>query len=81
MSPILFNIVVDMLAVLIARAKEAGQIKGVIPHLVKDGLSILQYVDNTVIFMSHDVEKAIDMKLILTTFEQLSGLKNKLPQK
>jgi hypothetical protein len=81
MSPILFNIVVDMLTVLIARAKEAGQIKGVIPHLVKDGLSILQYVDNTVIFMSHDVEKAIDMKLILTTFEQLSGLKNKLPQK
>ena len=34
MSPILFNIVVDMLAVLIARAKEAGQIEGVIPHLV-----------------------------------------------
>jgi hypothetical protein len=25
--------------------------------------------------MSHDVEKAINMKLILTTFEQLSGLK------
>jgi hypothetical protein len=41
MSPILFNIVVDMLAVLIARAKEDGQIEGVIPHLVQDGLSIL----------------------------------------
>ena len=25
--------------------------------------------------MSHDVEKAINMKLILSTFEQLSGLK------
>jgi hypothetical protein len=42
MSPILFNIVVDMLAILIARAEEAGQIEGVIPHLVHDGLSILQ---------------------------------------
>jgi hypothetical protein len=34
MSPILFNIVVDMLAILIARAKEEGQIEGVIPHLI-----------------------------------------------
>ena len=75
MSPILFNIVVDMLAILIARAKEAGQIEGVIPHLIQDGLSILQYADDTVIFMSHDVEKAVNMKLLLSTFEQLSGLK------
>ncbi len=41
MSPIFFNIVVDMLAVLIERAKGDGQIRGVIPHLVDDGLSIL----------------------------------------
>jgi hypothetical protein len=41
MSLILFNIVVDMLAVLIARAKEDGQVQGVIPHLIQDGLSIL----------------------------------------
>jgi hypothetical protein len=75
MSPILFNIVVDMLAILIARAKEAGQIEGIIPHLVQDGLSILQYADDKVIFMGHDEEKAINMKLILTTFEQLSGSK------
>ena len=75
MSPILFNIVVDMLAILIARAKEAGLVEGVIPHLIQDGLSILQYADDTVIFMSHDVEKAVNMKLVLTTFEQLSGLK------
>jgi hypothetical protein len=64
-----------MLAILIARAKEEGQIEGVIPHLIQDGLSILQYVDDTVIFMSHDVEKAVNMKLLLSTFEQLSGLK------
>jgi len=75
MSPILFNIVVDILAILIARAKEAGQVEGVIPNLIQDGLSILQYADGTVIFMSHDVEKAINMKLLLTTFEHLSGPK------
>jgi hypothetical protein len=41
LSAILFNIVVDMLAILIKRAKEEGQVAGVIPHLVDDGLSIL----------------------------------------
>ena len=41
MSPVLFNIVADMLAILIKRAKDDGQISGVIPHLVDDGLSIL----------------------------------------
>ena len=49
LSPILFNIVVDMFAVLIARTKAENQIEGVIPHLVDDGLSILQYADDTVI--------------------------------
>ena len=73
--PILFNIVVDMLAVLIARTKAENQIEGVIPHLVDDGLSILQYADDTVIFLSHDTDKAINMKFLLCVFEQLSGLK------
>jgi hypothetical protein len=41
MSPILFNIVADMLALLINRAKADGKIRGVVPHLVDDGLSIL----------------------------------------
>jgi hypothetical protein len=47
----------------------------VIPHLVDGGLSILQYVDDTILFMDHDLEKARNLKLILAAFEQLSGLK------
>ena len=64
-----------MLAVMIGRAKEDGQFEGVIPHLVDGGLSILQYADDTIIFMYHDTEKARSLKLILSAFEQLSGLK------
>ena len=41
MSPVLFNIVVNMLPVLICRAKENGQIGGLVPHLVDGGVSIL----------------------------------------
>jgi hypothetical protein len=65
-----------MLAILIARVKADGQVGGLVPHLVEGGVSILQYVDDTTIFMEHDLEKAVNMKLILCIFEQLSGLKD-----
>ena len=75
MSPLLFNLVTDMLTILIERAKQDGQIPGLIPHLVDGGISILQYADDTIIFMEHNFEEAKNMKLLLTMFEQLSGLK------
>ena len=43
--------------------------------MVDDGLSILQYADDTILFMDHDLESARNLKLILCAFEQLSGLK------
>jgi len=64
-----------MLAILISRAKEANHIRGVVPHLVDEGLSVLQYADDNVIFMDNDLERAKNMKLLLCAFEQLSGLK------
>lgn len=75
MSPILFNIVAGMLALLIKRAKVDGQLGGVIPHLLDDGLSIIQYADDIIIFLDHDLEWAKNLKLLLVVFEQLSGLK------
>jgi hypothetical protein len=57
---VLFNIVVDMLAIFNNRANEANQIKGVIPNLVDGGLSILQYAKH---------------KLLLCAFEELLCLK------
>jgi hypothetical protein len=71
----LFNIVADMLDIMIERAKVDGLIEGVVPHLVDGGLSILQYADDTILFMEHDFEKARNVKWILSAFEQLSGLK------
>jgi hypothetical protein len=65
----------DMLTIMIECAKSDGLIEGVIPHLVDGGLSILQYADDTIIFMEHDLEKSQNLKVILSAFEQLSGLK------
>jgi hypothetical protein len=61
--------------ILIKQAKQDGQINGIIPQLVDEGLSILQYADDTIIFLDHDLEQAKNMKLLLTIFEQLLGLK------
>jgi hypothetical protein len=69
LSPILFNIVVDMLAIMSARAKEDGQVEGLIPHHVEGGgVSILQYADDTILFMKQDLDQAVNMKLILSIF-------------
>uniref|UniRef100_A0A8I6YB15 Reverse transcriptase domain-containing protein n=1 Tax=Hordeum vulgare subsp. vulgare TaxID=112509 RepID=A0A8I6YB15_HORVV len=75
MSSILFNIVADMLALMIRRANEKDLVGGLVPHLVDEGVSILQYADDTILFMEHTLKKARNMKLILCLFEQLSGLK------
>jgi hypothetical protein len=58
LSPMLFNIVTDMLAIMIERAKSDGQIEVVIPHLVDGGLSILQYANDMILFMQHDLENS-----------------------
>jgi hypothetical protein len=67
--------VVEMLVVLISRPKETEQIKGAIPHLIDEGLLVLQYADDTIIFMDNDLERAKNIKLLLCAFEQLSRLK------
>jgi hypothetical protein len=75
MSPLLFNIVGDMLSILIKRAKAHCQVGGVVPHLNDGGLSILQYADDTILSLENDFEKAWNLKLLLTAFEQVSSLK------
>ena len=67
------GVVVGMLAILIARVKDDGQIGWLIPHLIKGVVSILQYADDTILFMKHDLEKTISMNSYFF-FEQLLGL-------
>jgi hypothetical protein len=69
LSLVLLNIVADMLAILIARAKEEGLIGGLISHLIEGGVSILQYADDIILSMEHDIEKALNIKLVLCIFE------------
>jgi hypothetical protein len=69
LSAILFNILAEMLAILINRAKEYSQVSGLIPNLVDAGSSIFNFYD-TILFMEHDFEKNLNMKFVLCVFEK-----------
>jgi hypothetical protein len=75
LSPIPFNLVANMCAILISMEKGQAQITSLVTHLIEDGLSILQYTDDTILFMEHNLEQAKNMKLFLCAFKQLFGLK------
>lgn len=75
LSPYLFNLAADYLTRMVYRAQSLNLIQGLIPHLVSPGIAILQCADDTILCFAHDVEKAINLKLLLYTFEMMSGLK------
>lgn len=52
-------------------------ISGLAPDLVDNGVTILQYADDTVLCLSHNPENAMNLKLLLYMFELMSGLKIK----
>jgi hypothetical protein len=63
--PVLFNVVADMLVVLIEGSKTQNMFDGLVPHLVDGGLSILQYADDTVLFLEDELVKDRNLKLML----------------
>lgn len=74
LSPMLFIIVTQVLHVVIEKAKTLGLIKGIrIGNLMS--ISHLQFADDTIIFLQDDWHSIKGIKLVLTIFEMLSGLK------
>ena len=58
------------------KAKAAGHIKGIVPHLVGEhGVSLLQYADYTIIMVEGSESDISNLKFLLLCFQQMSGLK------
>jgi hypothetical protein len=74
MSLILFNLVAYCLTRMVHKAQDHGLITGLISHIIPKGVVILQYADDTILFLKHDLDGAIHMKLLFL-FEMLAGLK------
>ena len=64
-----------MAAKMILAAQKNKLFEGLAPGLIEGGVGILQYAYDTVICFSHDVDKVVNVKLLLCLFELMSGLK------
>jgi hypothetical protein len=60
---------------MVIKTQSNARISGLIPHLIPNGVAILQYVDDTIMCLENDMEKARNVKLLLYIFEHMSGLK------
>jgi hypothetical protein len=74
-APTLFNMAVNSLSKMIHLAQQNGKILGLANHIVKNGCAILQYTDDTILFIQDDIDSAINMKIVLYLFEAMYGLK------
>jgi hypothetical protein len=75
LSPFLFNAAVQYLAKMVLEAQQNDLLVGLAPDLIDKGVAIMQYADDTMLCISHDSEKALNLKLLLYLFELMSGLK------
>jgi hypothetical protein len=60
---------------MVLEAQNNGILVGLAPDLIDKGVAIMQYEDDTILCLSHDSDKAINLKLLLYLFELMSGLK------
>jgi hypothetical protein len=58
----------------VLEAQANNLLVGLVPDLIDKGVAIMQY-DDTVLCITHDPQKAINLKLLIYVFELMSGLK------
>jgi hypothetical protein len=49
-------------------------ITGLVDHIIPHGVAILQYADDTIVFLKNNMEEAVNMKLLLYIYEMMAGL-------
>ena len=74
LSPLMFNLVGDALAVILDKAKESGVLQGLVLDLVPGGITHLQYADDTILFAQVFDQNIMCLKFLLFCFE-MSGMK------
>ena len=65
LSPLLFNLVVDVFTKMLCKAANQGIIGGLLTDLDVGGIVSLQYADDTLLFLGNDMEKAKKIKWVL----------------
>lgn len=74
-SPLLFNIVGQVLSSMISTAAKKGIFKGISLGNDTEQITHLQFADDTVVFLDGSAESARGIKQVLQIFQLISGLK------
>jgi hypothetical protein len=69
LSPILFNLAASTLSTLMTRAVGKGMLKGVASHLIPEGITHIQYVNDTILMVDGEDNSILHMKFVLYYFE------------
>jgi hypothetical protein len=57
------------------KAATNGLITGLLPQVTERGVISLQYVDDTLLFLEDDLEKANNLKWLLLCYKQMTGMR------
>jgi hypothetical protein len=75
MSPILYNLIADVFSKMLTRAANQGLVSGLLTRFRPGGVLSLQYADDTLLFLQNNIDEALNLKWILSMFEQMSGMR------
>jgi hypothetical protein len=60
---------------MLAKAESQGLVKGVLCREGGRGIISLQYADDTLLFSSANFDNLVNLKCVLLSFEQISGMR------
>jgi hypothetical protein len=75
LSPLLFNLVVDVFTRMLSKAADKGYIIGLLNSMHPEGTIGLQYADDTLLFLEHGYLSVSHLKWQMTFFEKLTRMK------
>ena len=68
LSPLLFNLVIDVLTMMLAKAASHSLVSGLCSDPIPGGVICLQYADDTILFVDNSEDRVTNLKHILTCF-------------
>jgi hypothetical protein len=74
-SPVIFNFVADVFTRMLLKAATHGHITGLMQTMTSTWVISMQYADDTLLFLKNDLHSAINLKWLLSCFEQMSGMR------
>jgi hypothetical protein len=71
----LFNFVADVFTRMLIKTARNGQVSGLLNSFCTCGIISMQYADDILLFMDNKESTIMNLKWLLSCFEQMSGMR------